>query len=132
MGSDQIERNRVNGSQKGAAKRKTELGCFVGLNPTEPQKKLASALWLAPSELNDLLEVSAQYGLVINIRWDERNAAFMATLTKKADNWEDNQTIGAFHVMPLKALALVLIMYRDHYAGLNDWRSATRQVAYDW
>lgn len=132
MGSDPIERTKFNGSQKKVTQKTAELGCFVGLNPTAAQKALVQALMGAQEEFDTLWFAALNSGLVVSSRWDERNGACMVTLTIKAERWEDNQTLGAFHSEPTKALAIALVCWRDQYAGLKDWRSATRQLDLDW
>jgi hypothetical protein len=132
MGSDPIERNRQNGAEKKASKKNAYLGCFVGLNPTKAQKDLVAALVTEYEMFNQLWLAALNSGLIISCRWDERNGASMVTLTRKYERWEDNQTLGAFHIDPLKALGIALVCWRDHYTMLEDWRTATRQLELDW
>jgi hypothetical protein len=132
MGSDPIERNRQNGSQKKASQKNSDFGCFIGLNPTKAQKDLVAALLADQEQFSVLWLAALNSGMVLSSRWDERNGACMVTVTSKAERWEDNQTLGAFHIDPLKALGIALVCWRDHYAALNDWRSATRQLELDW
>lgn len=132
MGIDPNERTRLNGTQKKATKKIVSSGCFISLAPTEAQRKMASALASNSTELNHLLALVLDEGLVLGGRWDEKNAACMLTLTKKAENWEDNQTIGAFHREPCKALALALIAYRDQYQGVASWKKDQPHLEFDW
>jgi hypothetical protein len=132
MGSDPIERNKRNGAKEKAPQKTKDLGCFIGLNPTPAQKALVGALLGDYLEFNSIWLMALNSDIVISSRWDEKNGACMVTLTVKGARWEDNQTIGAFHIDPLKALGIALICWRDNYMRLADWRSATRQLELDW
>jgi len=107
-------------------------GCFVGVNPTDHRKVQAKEL-LADSEgINKLLVAGLFEGLVISLRADKRSGAYLCTLTRTAEDWRDNQTIGAYHVEPMVALCVALVYWDHEYGAVADWRQLTRQMAFDW
>jgi len=132
MGRDHLEDAKGNKSTQRARKGGTERGCFIGLNPTDQRKEQALELGQAPHTIAELLQESLQMGVVVSLRADRRSGAFLVTLTRTAEDFKDNQTIGAYHIDPMRALCLVLVYWEREYAAVADWSKLSRQLALDW